>query len=659
VRNLTADHAAGAAISGVQHAGLQGMGGVGKTALAVALAHRLKDRWPDAQLYLNLRGADPAQRTPVTPAEAMRDIVLAFHPTAQLPGEVERLAPIYHSVLHDAGRVLLLLDNAADAAQVAPLLPPANCLLLVTSRTQFTLPGIVAERIDSLSPPDACALLLRLAPRLAGHEADAATLCAGLPLALEVFAGAANHRRLTPVPDLLAGLREGKDTLAPVDAAFVVSTAQLSDAERHTWFLLSVFPASFDLPAAAAIWQWEEDAARATMETLVNASLVEHHEATARFRLHDLARSYADRQLDTPTRDATHLRHTVHYKNVAAEAHDLYLRGGEDVARGLALFDRERPHIEAAFIWLESQHDSKSAALLVGLVNAVVYTGQQLRFHPRQCILWLDAQRAAARRHHDRKHEGVALGNLGIAHRRLGDARKAIECFQERIVIAQELNDRQVEGNAFSNLGLAHADLDDPHEAIKCYEQALVIYREIGDRRGEGHALCNLGIGHRELDDAHKAMECDELALVIAREVGDRVGEGNALDGLGNDHANLGDPLKAVECHQQSLTIAREIGDRRGEGATLGNLGITHADLGDPRSAIGFYEKQLVIAREIDDRRGEANALFNSALQFEKLGQRTEALERARAALALYEAMESPHTEKARRFIALLTEPVA
>jgi hypothetical protein len=180
---------AGVSVSGIK-AGLQGMGGVGKTALAIALAHRLKDRWPDAQLLLNLRGADPERRPPLLTADAMQVIIHAFHPNAKLPDSVEELRCIYLNVLQkDEHRILLLLDNAASAEQIEPLLPPANCLLIVTSRNHFTLPGLRAKNIDCLQPEQSIELLLRLAPRIGDHAAHAADLCGHLPLALEVFAG--------------------------------------------------------------------------------------------------------------------------------------------------------------------------------------------------------------------------------------------------------------------------------------------------------------------------------------------------------------------------------------------------------------------------------------------------------------------------------------
>jgi tetratricopeptide (TPR) repeat protein len=384
-----------------------------------------------------------------------------------------------------------------------------------------------------------------------------------------------------------------------------LSEAQLPEAERAAWRNLGVFTASFDARAAQAIAGAEET----MLDHFVRRSLLEC-EGADRYKLHDLAADYARAQLGEAPLTALHLAHARHYTAVGEEADQLYLQG--QPVQGLALFDAERAQLEAAYAWLATRDDAAAAQPMIALVNAVVYTGQTLRFHPRQLIAWLESQLRAARLLQDRSAEGNALGNLGIAHATLGDARKAIEY----------------------------------------YEQQLDITREIGDRRGEGNALGNLGNAHADLGDARKAVEYHEKALIIDREIGDRRGEGQDLGNLGLAHYSLGDARKAIEYHEQALIIDREIDDRRGEGQDLGNLGIAHAALGDARKAIEYYEQALVIAREIGDRRGEGTDLWNSALAYDSLGNRAEAIPRADAALAIREAIEDPNAAKVRAKLA-------
>jgi len=296
---------------------------VGKTALATVLAHRLKTQYPDAQICLNLRGFDPTARKPMPPAEAMQSIIHFFQPEAKLPETAEELSPIDNSVLNEAGRVLLFLDNAANTEQIRPLLPPANCLLLVTSRNQFSLPGLATRNIDCLPPEKSQELLLKLAPRINGHEAAAAGLCGHLPLALEVFAGVVSEKTLHPVEELVARLRKQDTKLGQVEASFQVSYDLLEEPLRRCWTLLAIFPANFDLPAAAAIWEMETEASRDIMEALLKGSLVETDEAKVRFRLHDLVRQFCNGKLSAAERGAAMMRYARHYTKVGQETGQL------------------------------------------------------------------------------------------------------------------------------------------------------------------------------------------------------------------------------------------------------------------------------------------------------------------------------------------------
>ena len=415
-RLLTTSESSGVTIVGVR-AALQGMAGVGKTALAVVLAHRLKIGYPDAQLFVNMRGADPERRQPLTPAEVMQTVIRCFHPEARLPDSLDALHPLYCAVLqeHDR-RILLLLDNAAGAEQIAPPVPPPNCLLLVTSRRQFSLPGLSTRGIDCLRQNESAALLRRLAPRLNQHIPEAADLCGHLPLAIEVFAGVVNNKHTYPVSELLARFRAKQERLEEVEAAFELSYDLLSEDQRHRWCLLSVFPGSFDVSAASTVWGRDsqevasptsihiltanQEETRAQLQDLVNANLVEWNNANRRFRLHDLMRHFCDSKLPEDDRAAAQHRLAVHFYGVLRESGKLYHEGGEAALRGLAGFDAERVSIEAgqaraaaAFASLAAGTEVpdflKAARLCAEYANAGVSL-LDLRHNPAQRIAWLE-----------------------------------------------------------------------------------------------------------------------------------------------------------------------------------------------------------------------------------------------------------------------------
>ena len=237
---------------------------------------------------------------------------------------------------------------------------------------------------------------------------------------------------------------------------------------------------------------------------------------------------------------------------------------------------------------------------------------------------------------------GSVLNNIGSAYVRLCQEDKAIEYYDQALVIAREIGDRRGEGAVLGNIGLAYHALGQVDKAIEYYEQALVIAREIGDRRGEGADLGNLGLAYYQLGQMDKAIEYYEQALVIAREIGDRRNEGNWLGNTGIAYHNLGQMDKAIEYHEQALVIAREIGDRHNEGNWLSNIGLAYHLLGQVEKAIEYYEQTLVITREIGDRRGEGNELGKLRLAYHHLGQVDKAIEYCEQALIIGKEIKDP-----------------
>jgi len=603
---------------GATISGLHGMGGIGKTALALKIGEILTPDYPDGQLYLDLKGARHATDAPgvgpLTAAEAMAYVIRSYDRVTRLPETDAGLAGRYQALLHGK-RALLLMDNARDSEQVEPLIPPAGCALLVTSRQHFALPGLFARSLDTLPSDRARELLLKIAPRIGEHADEIAKLSGYLPQALRTAAGALSERPDLSPADLVRRMKDARrrPELTGVDLSLTVSAGLLSPELKDRWLQLAVFPDSFDQRGAAAVWKLDPDPAQDTLSELSKYSLLEWNAASLRYRLHDLVRDFAGAHLAEAARAEAQSRHAACYKDVLDAADRLYLLGGEAVPQGLALFDLERGNIRAGQAWSAAHADGGDvgARLCVDYPAVGVYV-LSLRLHPREWIDWLDAALGAARRLGDRGAEGNALGNLGIAYDTLGDYRRAVEFHEQNRAIAHEIGDRYSEGNALGNLGIAYKSLGDYRRAIEFHEQARAISREIGDRQGEGNDLGNLGNAYRA------------------------VGEYN----------------RAIEFYEQACATARGIGDRRSEGNALGSLGNAYYSLGDYRRAIEFYEQQLAIAHEIGDRLAEGKALFNSANALAALSDRVKAIARAEAALKILEELESPHAATVRQTLA-------
>jgi hypothetical protein len=228
---------------------LQGLGGVGKTALALKLADELKIGYLDTQIYLDLQGVGPH---PLKPADPLAHAIHAYRPEAKLQENEAELHGLYCSMLNGQ-RALLLMDNAKDAAQVQPLIPPQECVLLVTSRLHFTVPGLHAKNLDCLPPNDACVLLLKIAARMGELAKEIASLCGYLPLALRL-AGSALAERIDLVPaEYVQRLQNAQTRLALVDASLSLSYYLLVPEPQRRWRLLAVFPATLEWAAVAAV----------------------------------------------------------------------------------------------------------------------------------------------------------------------------------------------------------------------------------------------------------------------------------------------------------------------------------------------------------------------------------------------------------------------
>ena len=305
------------------------MAGVGKTALALVLAERLKDRFPDGNLFLNLKGTT---RSPLSPAEAMAQVIHSYYPTDRLPENENELHGLYLSVLADK-RALLLLDNAADKEQVEPLLPPSSCAVLITSRNKFTLPGLEERDLDVLPPTEARELLLEIAGRIGSRADSLASLCGYLPLALRNAASALAERRDIDVKDYERRLSDKKVRLELVDASFSLIYDLLRPVKRKHWCRLSVFPEDFDLNGGAAVLKMDRDASAEALSDLVKWSLVDFirpvNSGEGRYRLHDLARLFAESRLESKERDDAKQRHTKHYLKVLSDAEKLYDGAGK------------------------------------------------------------------------------------------------------------------------------------------------------------------------------------------------------------------------------------------------------------------------------------------------------------------------------------------
>lgn len=630
--------------------GVQAMGGMGKTELAYKVAQQLKDTYPDAQIVLDLRGATS---DPLTPTQVLQRVITAFDANRELPVDVAVLKAQYRSLLHGR-RVLILADDARDAAQVECLVPPPGCALLMTSRQRFTLKHGIHRVIslDGLSAQEAITLLLSLAPTLTDDQSrQIAQLCGYLPLALRIIGGALVKGRI-PFARFLVRLQDERTRLGTmqdvksnldVEASLRLSYELLSPSLQELLCQVAVFPASFDVTAAEGVLHIDNDVdLLALLGELQDYHLLNYDPVQNRYDQHSLVRLFAGQQAAATMvgrgqvvpwwrkwllwyprcpqwrtlLEKTQERHARHYLTVAEDAERLYLKGGDNMLVGLALFDAERMHIDTGWKWARDRvGDLATGQLVLEYGDATAYVGA-LRYAVRtERIPQWEAVLSVAQQVGNRFAECGALGNLGNAYANMKDVATAIRYYEQALIITRELGVKQREGISLGNLGLAHADKEEVLTAIGYYEQALAIMREIEDKREEAGILGNLGNAYRKLGNVQKAIACYEQHLVIARDIGDRRGEAAALGNLGNAYRKLWDRLKAIDYYQQSLVITQALGDRIGEAQSCWNFGALYVEQGQIVEGTALMQRWVDYLMAIEDPDAEKHAAYVAELR--------------------------------------------
>ena len=617
--------------TGTLIAGLRGMGGMGKSELARKVAQERWDAYPDAHLEIDLAGASPE---PLSSASAMAQILRDLNPQIELPNDPAALRRSYWSSLKGQ-RGILLLDNACSADQVEPLLPPDGWLTLVTSRFRFTVPGFEALDLGSLCSEEARAFLAKLAPRTIAVADDLLRLTGRLPLALRLAGSAlATHTDLPP-DVFVRRLNKAGGLADGVAASLSVSFGLLAEPQQASWTELAVFPGSFTPAAAAAVWNVEEEIAHCALSDFFTASMVEWSDG--RYRLHDLARTFALDRVEEPHR--ARLRHARYYLKALARLDALYLQGGEHVHEALVGFDRDYRNIVAAQDWLSQSALGRPARELLVRFPTVGRHLLRLRQHPLQAIGWAREALRSAEALGLERAQGDLHCSLGDAFFFLGDMWRALEHYEQFLALSRKAGDAEREGNALGNMGNAHLSSGRADLAIRFYEQRLAIALSIGDRRGQACAMQGLGAAAVN-DDPPRAIELLHRGLALFRGIGDHLSEGTTIANLASAHLCIGDAQHALLLLEQSRAIDLALGDHSRTAMKSLTLSRACADLGHHDRGDALCEEALARARQVGDRRAEAEALRMRGVGATRRGELRQAVECFQRAILIAREIE-------------------
>ncbi|QUQ68307.1 ATP-binding protein [Kutzneria sp. CA-103260] len=631
-----------------------GAGGIGKTWLALHWAHRHLDRFPDGQLYANLRGFDPSG-SPASPAHVVRDFLgaLGVEPTA-MPVSVDAQSALYRSLV--AGRrMLILLDNVANTDQVVPLLPGSpTCTVVVTSRHRLT--GLIATHgarpleVDVLTDSQARDLLAaRLGAQRLAAEPDAVTelvaCCGGYPLALSVVAARAlSAPGLSCLATLAAELQDtgtrlgaldtGDDSGSNVRAVFSWSYDALSPAAARMFRLLGLHDgADISRHAAGALADLTTQEAQQQLDELTRAHLLESKK-DGRYQFHDLLRVYAleratsaERAQDRTDAVGRVIRWYLHAANLVDKKmiphkpiHDIVEPPEHwsfpiptDPADARAWFAAEETNLIAAVRRAVELEDHSTAWRLPQTMSSFWYV------HNKRWDLWAEMLR------------------ISLDHARLDGSASGQAC-------------------AYSSLGIISNDLHRYDEAAEYYLNAIELFGGPQDRWQEGityNALGNTYVSLRRFEDAMWALD---KAAEVFEAIGSRFGRAWALQGTASAYEAMGEHKVALDYARRALAAWSEIEYVHGVGSGLNLLGQIHCALGRYEQAVDYFDQAVQTRQSTNDQFGVAVTLQNRAAAHLGCGQTEQARQSLRTALPILERLGADEINKVSAQLAQLDE---
>lgn len=670
-------------------AAIDGMAGVGKSAFAVHAAHRLAGDYPDGQIHIDLHGHTPGL-PPLEPAEALRTLLLSVGVAeGRIPDEPGPRAALWRSEL--AGRrLIVVLDNARDEAQVDPLLPGAGRhLVLVTSRRRMQhLDDARVTSLDVLDRAEALSLLRQVVGRdRAGIDpaalAEIAALCADLPLALRLVAARLRHRpswtaramagRLAGHRSLLGGLDAGANS---VEAAFAVSYQQLSPGQQTCFRRLGLLPgADFDPYVVAALVGVPLPEAEAVLESLLDVHLI-RQDVPGRYRFHDLLRAHARASREAAPaaepRDTTaaETAETADDRSAALRrVHDYYLFVSDLTATQLdrqrhriplAELDapRDHPHLDrhaTAMAWL---HQERANLLAVARragaegwsphawqLSNVLFRYLHLSGYPDDVVAVYQRALEAAEAAGSIPGQAMTLKNLGNILLRQGRIEESLHCCQTCLGLMRLSGDDHGEVATLNNIGSALIMLGRYPEAIDRLRQAIELNARPHLRVAEYTPLGNLGIALSKLGRHEEALAIQHRARAIAAGLGIRLAVGHCDNSIGEVLLCLDRPDDALDAFRRAHAVSLETGNRSSEAHSLDGIGSAHHFLGRPDETVAAHRRALALAEEAGFAEARAEFLNHLARALQAAGHVEDARLTYEEALSITRSLTNPYEQ--------------
>ncbi|MFI6345163.1 tetratricopeptide repeat protein [Streptomyces sp. NPDC050560] len=653
------------------------MAGAGKTTLAVSFADRCSAHFTAGCLFLNLRGHSATQE-PMGAHDALVFLLRSLGvPPDTVPGDVDGAAALWRSVVADR-RTVIVLDDAADTAQVLPLLPgTSNSLVIITSRRQLDgLPDALTLLLEALPPDDAVVMFRNIAGAARTRDTALVTrivgLCGHLPLAIELAATRFRHRaawtlntlhgRLARVPGRLDLLRTQGGEFG-VARAFSLSYRTLTRPGRRAFRLLSMHPGTaLSADSAAALLGVPLPEAEDLLEELLSSSLMQEQEEeryTYHDLLHEYARSLTVEKDDEAERAAAMARLTVFYVGAAQAADALAHPHRLEPAVPYEPVPDRLPFPatpEGAAAWLAAEREAllgvEERAREHGAPELAAVLGQFLvTFLDEQCH-WGDGLRVATasaghwRAVGHRRALCRSLLALSAAHAQFGDYGLALDTLDEALALARESSDTAAEAESLETRGTLQWYAGAHHEALTSFETALAFLRSVGDDRGTLRVRGNMGVCHLHLGDYSQAKAEFHVVGARLRAIGDHTRLGRLLVNEGNLHMRTRRPDLARRNFEEAIELIGPAGNHHDLAIAYANLAESCVESGDAATALSLYRTSMPVLQALSDRRGQADALNGIGRSHTRLGQYEDALSCHAAALDIAQGIGAAREEE-------------
>ncbi|MFF7364846.1 tetratricopeptide repeat protein [Streptomyces sp. NPDC008125] len=656
---------------------VSGMAGVGKTALAVASAHLLADRYPDGQLYIDLHGHSPTQE-PLTARAALATLLrLLGAPAFSIPAELEGRSALWRTMLAER-RVVIVLDDATGPEQVGPLLPSGSpSLTIIASRRHLTgIPQALSVPLDALPEEDAVSLFRGFAgeerTRDLAETARIVGLCGYLPLAIELVAHRFRARtswtltvlaeRLARTPGRLTEIHSA-DQEQEMTRAFALSYRTLTAQQRTAFRRLGLHPGTeFTAGAASALLGLEQDTTERLLEGLLACHLL-REPVPDRYRYHDLLREYAHglsvSEDSEQERRRAMTRLTDFYTATADRADRLAyprrIRPASpeppsptpppplpDSVAARSWLTAERGNLLAVEEHVRSNGAPEAAARLSGVLAG---------FLQSECH-WQDAKKLLrhAVSHWDRTGDDPsalcrALIDLCAADASIGDYPEAAKAGERALELAHSLGDQPAEAEALRVLGTLNWHLGETRKALALLQRSLAIKSRAGDAWDKARSRNNIAVTMLLLGERGQALMHFREALTGFRKSLDEIASAQTLNNIGELQMQSGELTSARRSFEESLSFLESEGSRYDRATVRRNLAEALTESGEPGAALSMFEEALSEFRSLGDRKSQAEALIGIGEAHWRLGNAGESGRELREALKIAQDIGAAHHE--------------